>query len=108
MAFDKPTRNRLAAFVAEARRLITDEFTQQFQSLYGITETTHTPLDHLGHLDDAGLAVAGLLRERIDYLSRPIQETRTVSKPPWPAWPGNRPSPCSTAWPRCAWRKSAG
>ncbi len=69
MAFDKPTRNRLAAFVAEARHLITDEFTQQFQSLYGISETSLTPLDQLtGHLDDSGLAVAGLLRERIDYL----------------------------------------
>ena len=69
MAFDKPTRNRLAAFVSEARSLIAEEFTQQFQSLYGISEKgTITPIDQLSHLDDAGLAIAGLLRGRVDYL----------------------------------------
>jgi len=76
MAFDKPTRNRLAAFVATARNLITDEFTQQFQSLYGIAETSLTELAQLSHLDDAGLAVAGLLRERIDYLVKTHQEDK--------------------------------
>ena len=80
MAFDKPTRNRLAAFVAEARRLITDEFTRQFQSLYGIAETSLTSLDQLSHLDDAGLAVAGLLRERIDYLVRTHPEDKAGLK----------------------------
>ncbi len=77
MAFDKPTRNRLASFVAEARRLIADEFTQQFQSLYGISDKgTITPLDQLGHLDDAGLATAALLRERIDYLVKTHPDDR--------------------------------
>jgi hypothetical protein len=69
MAFDKPTRNRLASFVNDARRVIADEFTLQFQGLYGISERGGlTPLDQLGHLDDAGLATAAMLRERIDYL----------------------------------------
>jgi hypothetical protein len=69
MAFDKPTRNRLASFVSDARRLIAEEFTQQFQGLYGISEKGNlTRLDQLGHLDDAGLATAAMLRERIDYL----------------------------------------
>lgn len=69
MAFDKPTRNRLASIVGKARDLIADEFTQQFQSLYGISDKgTITPLEQLGHLDDTGLATAALLRERIDYL----------------------------------------
>lgn len=69
MAFDKPTRNRLASFVGQARDLIAEEFTQQFQSLYGISEKgSITPVDQLGHLDDMGLAIAALLRERIDYL----------------------------------------
>ena len=71
MAFDKPTRNRLASFVSEARNLIADEFTQQFQSIYGISEKGEvTPLEQLGHLDDAGLSTATLLRERIEYLVR--------------------------------------
>lgn len=69
MAFDKPTRNQLAKFVAAARTLVAEEFTQQFQSLYGISaKGAIAPLDQLAHLDDAGLAIAGLLRERIDYL----------------------------------------
>lgn len=63
MSFDKPTRNRLAKFVADARRVIADEFTEQFQSLYGISAKGEvTALDRLGHLDEAGLATAALLR----------------------------------------------
>jgi hypothetical protein len=69
MAFDKSTRNRLAKFVADARDVITDEFTEQFQSLYGISSTGEiTALEDLRHLEDAGLAIAERLRERIDYL----------------------------------------
>ena len=36
MAFDQPTRNRLARFVSEARSLLTEEFTRQLQHEYGI------------------------------------------------------------------------
>lgn len=69
MAFDKTTRNRLASFVGDARRLIADEFTQKFQSIYGISDKGEiTPVDQLGHLDDSGLATAALLRDRIEYL----------------------------------------
>ena len=71
MAFDKDTRNRLASFVADARGVIADEFTEQFQSLYGISaQGDLTPLAKLGHLDEAGLATAALLRERIAYLEK--------------------------------------
>ncbi len=69
MAFDTSTRNRLASFVAAARGLIADEFTEQFQSLYGISATGDiAPLDRLSHLDEEGLGIAARLRERIDYL----------------------------------------
>ncbi len=81
MAFDKPTRNRLASFVGKARDLIAGEFTQQFQSLYGISDKgTITPLEQLGHLDDAELATAALLRERIDYFIKTHPEDREGSK----------------------------
>jgi hypothetical protein len=71
MAFDKTTRNRLAKFVAEARNVIAEEFTEQFQSLYGISSKGDiAPLEHLGHLDEAGLAIAAQLRERIVYLEK--------------------------------------
>ena len=76
MAFDNPTRNRLNTFVGQTRRLITDEFTQQFQSLYGIALSGElTPLSELKHLDEAGLATAAILRARIDYLisSQPVE-----------------------------------
>ena len=69
MAFDTATRNRLATFVLEARTLIAEEFTQKFQSLYGISPSGEiTPLERLSHLDEAGRATAALLRERITYL----------------------------------------
>ena len=81
MAFDKPTRNRLASFVSEARNLIADEFTQQFQSIYGISEKGDvTALDQLGHLDDAGLSTATLLRERIEYLVRTHPDEKDGTK----------------------------
>ncbi|MHB1308129.1 MAG: BREX-1 system adenine-specific DNA-methyltransferase PglX [Limisphaerales bacterium] len=77
MAFDSATRNRLASFVSEARRLIAVEFTQKFESLYGISEAGQvTPVAQLGHLADAGLATATRLRERIDYLVRTQPEDR--------------------------------
>jgi hypothetical protein len=77
MAFDQPTRNRLARFVQEARKYIASEFTQQLQSLYGISEKGGlSPIEALAHLDDAGLAVAVLLRERIDYLIRSHPEEK--------------------------------
>ena len=81
MAFDKPTRNRLAKFVSDARGVIADEFTEQFQSLYGISAKGEiAPLDKLGHLDDAGLATAALLRERIDYLEKTHPDDKDGTK----------------------------
>jgi hypothetical protein len=77
MAFDKSTRNRLARFVADARGLIAEEFTQQFQSLYGISpEGVCTPLEKLTHLDEIQLATASLLRGRIDYLVKTHPDDR--------------------------------
>lgn len=69
MAFDKSTRNRLALFVGDARRMLAKEFTHKFQSIYGISDKGDlTTLDQLGHLDESGLATAALLRDRIEYL----------------------------------------
>ncbi len=76
MAFDQSTRNRLARFVGDARRLVADEFTQQFQSLYGISSAGQiTPVDQLAHLDEAERATAERLRERIRYLVQSHPET---------------------------------
>jgi len=81
MAFDNPTRNRLNSFVGRARRLITEEFTQQFRSLYGISESgVLTPFGDLKHLDEEGLATAALLRARIDYLIRTQPAERDGAK----------------------------
>ncbi|MBE7502028.1 MAG: SAM-dependent methyltransferase [Verrucomicrobiales bacterium] len=71
MSFDAPTRTRLAAFVRDARELLTAEFTQKFQELYGITaDGRQAPMEQLAHLDENGRATATLLRERIAYLVR--------------------------------------
>ena len=81
MAFDKSTRNRLASFVGTARNHLADEFTQQFRSLYGISDKgVITSLEQLGHLDDAGLGTAILLRERIDYLVRSHPDDKDGTK----------------------------
>ena len=77
MAFDKPTRNRLAGFVGDARDLLAEEFSQQFQTLYGFSDRgTVIPLEQLGHLDETGLATAATLRERIDYLVKAHPDDR--------------------------------
>ncbi len=81
MAFDQATRNLLARFVADARRLIAEEFTNQFRSLYGISDSGEiTSLQELGHLGESQKATAARLRERIDYLveSHP-DETKPTS-----------------------------
>ena len=62
MAFDTNTRNRLNKFVAEARRVLTEEFSEQLQSLYGISATGGiAPLEKLTHLDAEGLELAATL-----------------------------------------------
>jgi hypothetical protein len=69
MAFDTSTRNRLAKFVGEARRVLADEFIEQLQSLYGISATGEvTPIERLGHLDAEGRELANTIRQRIAYL----------------------------------------
>jgi hypothetical protein len=69
MAFDSKTRNRLARFVANARELIAEEFTQKFQSLYGLSSSGEiTALADLKHLDEAQHATAERLRARLRHL----------------------------------------
>lgn len=69
MPFDSSTRNRLAKMVSQARRLLTEEFTEQLQQFYGIQpDGTITELEELAHLDDEQASIAGLLRDRIQHL----------------------------------------
>ena len=69
MPFDQSTRNRLARFVADARALLTEEFTRQLQHDYGLDpgRGDMTPLDRLGHLDDARRETAIILRETLGH-----------------------------------------
>lgn len=64
MAFDQPTRNRLARFVADARSLLTGEFTRQLQNDYGMDPRRGEVADlaRLGHLDDSRRETARILR----------------------------------------------
>ena len=69
MPFDTQTRNRLARLVTGARELITSEFAQQLQSIYGISPSGEvTLLSELNHLDEEQRALAELLRDRVEYL----------------------------------------
>jgi hypothetical protein len=79
MAFDSQTRNRLARFVADARTLITDEFTEKFQSLYGLSPSGEiTPLADLRHLDEEEKATAERLRARLHHLEADAKDTDRV------------------------------
>jgi len=65
MAFDQKARSLLQRLVSDARTLLTEEFTRQLQKDYGLDPRSGevTGLDRLGHLDDARLETARLLRE---------------------------------------------
>ena len=72
MAFDDATRARLQRFVADARSLLIDEFTKQFQHDYGLDPESGAvaSLESLAEVDDRRLAMARILREILDhYLS---------------------------------------
>lgn len=79
MAFDTATRNKLARMVADARRLVTEEYAKQLQEIYGIQPDGYVEeLTKLTHLDDEQKDVAALLRERIEHLASVM---KTEKKP---------------------------
>lgn len=69
MAFDQPTRNRLARFVGEARAVLTEEFTRQLQHEYGLDPARGevTEVAKLTQLDDARRETARILRETLAH-----------------------------------------
>jgi len=70
MPFDSATRGKLQKMVGKCRQILSNEFTSQFQSIYGIQPTGEiTDLGSMSHLDDEQHTVASLLRERIDHLT---------------------------------------
>lgn len=70
MAFDSPTRNKLAKMISVARQLLVKEFTDQLQQIYGIQpDGIILAVEKLNHLDDQQAETARLLRERIAHLA---------------------------------------
>ncbi len=70
MAFDSSIRNKLQKMVYSCRRILTEEFISQFQSLYGIQPNGEIiDIRSMAHLDDEHLGIASLLRERIKHLA---------------------------------------
>lgn len=69
MAFDQSTRNRLQKFVADARHVLTEEFTRQMQNDYGLDPRNGTiaALDELRNLDDTKRETARILRETVEH-----------------------------------------
>jgi len=83
MAFDNATRDRLQRFVTEARALLTNEFSNQFQQEYGLDPESGAvaALSSLAHLDDQRLETARILREILDhYLATEMGEEGKVPK----------------------------
>jgi hypothetical protein len=79
MAFDSTTRAKLQRLVAACRKLLTDEFDDQLQSLYGIyaEDGRVLELDTLRSLDDDQRAIGALLRERIAHLQSGLTGSKT-------------------------------
>lgn len=69
MAFDQSTRNRLQKFVADARAVLTEEFTRQMQNDYGLDPRNGTiaALNELRILDDTKRETARILRETVEH-----------------------------------------
>ena len=69
MAFDQNTRNRLQKFVSRSREILSDEFTRQLQSVYGMDPKLGTVSEvfSLKHLDDKQRQVALRLRETFEH-----------------------------------------
>lgn len=69
MAFDQATRNRLQRFVGDARKLLSDEFTQQLQNTYGLDPLTGgvAALSDLPALSPSEQQTAQLLRDTLEH-----------------------------------------
>lgn len=69
MAFDQPTRNRLQRFVNDARRVLEEEFTRQFQNDYGMDPNAGSVSDlaSLHHINDAQRETARILRDTLAH-----------------------------------------
>lgn len=82
MAFDQTTRNRLQKFVSDARKVLTEEFTRQLQSTYGIDpeSASVTPVERLQNLDDTRRETAKILRATLDHYqtTNPTEDTKAL------------------------------
>ena len=69
MAFDQATRNRLQKFVSDARKLLSEEFTQQLQNTYGLDPITGgiAELGDLPSLSPSEQQTAKLLRDTLEH-----------------------------------------
>ncbi len=69
MAFDQETRNRLQKFVSDARKLLSEEFTQQLQNTYGLDPLTGgiAELSALPSLSPSEQQTASLLRDTLEH-----------------------------------------
>ena len=69
MAFDSNTRNKLVQLVNDCRKLLEEEFGEQLEGRFGIrADGQIAEIDTLTSLTDAELAIATILRQRIEHL----------------------------------------
>jgi hypothetical protein len=78
MAFDQSTRVRLQRFVTEARALLTEEFTRQLQSIYGMNPVTGevSDISTLSGLTPREQETAQLLRDTLDHYITRTEKTK--------------------------------
>ena len=82
MAFDSTTRGKLQRLVTACRNLLTDEFDDQLQSIYGIyaDDGRVLEIEKLASLDDDQRVTGALLRERIAHLQSGLTSSKTPLK----------------------------
>ena len=82
MAFDSTTRGKLQRLVTACRNLLTDEFDDQLQSIYGIyaDDGRVLEIEKLASLDDDQRVTGALLRERTAHLQSGLTSSKTPLK----------------------------
>jgi hypothetical protein len=82
MAFDQSTRNRLQRFVTETRTNLTEEFTRQLQSTYGMDPGSGmiSSLESLPSLTNQERQTAQILRDTISHYLNSITGKTIIEK----------------------------
>src|SRR5215471_18727000 len=80
MPLQETVRKELQKAVIRVRTILTEDFTRQCKTVYGIQpDGTFIALDHLGHLSEEEKASATVLRDRVIHLAATTEAQEKLS-----------------------------